>query len=129
MRSSSRRPCGSNKQSSTRSPCPENSAKLVPRPFQLAPSGCDAPGSPRISILRHEKQRAERRQSEAQFRASAPIDRPDRSGIAHVAAAIDRRIAVEDFMPSTGAWNPDAIAAAYFGGKIDHDDAKRLLIA
>src|SRR5436309_135217 len=43
MRSSSRRPCGSNRQSSTFRALAENSAKFVPRPSQVAPNGWGKP--------------------------------------------------------------------------------------
>src|SRR5205085_10817212 len=42
-RSISRRPRGSNKQSSTRSACLEKRAKLTPAPSHVAPSGCARP--------------------------------------------------------------------------------------
>src|SRR5260370_1323178 len=49
MRSTSRRPVASKRQSSTLVACAEKSAKLTPSPSQVAPSGCGRPS--RIRVL------------------------------------------------------------------------------
>src|SRR5437763_2864451 len=54
-RSISRRPRGSNRQSSTRSAFLEKSAKFTPAPSQVAPSGC---ARPRQTVLGATKYRA-----------------------------------------------------------------------
>src|SRR5258707_8581318 len=54
-RSISRRPRGSNRQSSTRSACLEKSAKLTPAPSQVAPSGY---ARPRQTVLGATRDRA-----------------------------------------------------------------------
>src|SRR3954470_21079000 len=54
-RSSSRRPRGSNRHSSTRSACLEKSAKLTPAPSHVAPSGY---ARPRHTVLGATRERA-----------------------------------------------------------------------
>src|SRR5438045_9045840 len=111
MRSISRRPRRSNRQSSTFSACAENSAKLVPRPSQVAPSGCGAPGESRTLALRDEKNCSKGRNNKADLGNRGFVQCVDGAGIAHVAAAIERGIAVQHLAPASGERDLDAIVS------------------
>src|SRR5262249_57508127 len=111
MRSISRRPWLSNKQSSTFSALAENSAKLVPRPSHLAPNGCGAPAEIRTLALRNEKNCRKGRNNKADLGDCARVQRPDRAPVPDIAAAVQRGIAVEDLAPRTRKWHFNAIIA------------------
>src|SRR5262245_43222963 len=115
MRSISRRPWLSNRQSSTFSAFAENSAKFVPRPSQVAPSGCGAPAEIRTLPLRNEKNCSKGRNNKADLGDCAFVQRPDRARVPHVAAAVQRGIGVEDFAPHARERNLDAIVAVNLG--------------
>src|ERR1700692_1826648 len=85
-RSSSRRPWLSNRQSSTFSAFAENSAKLVPRPSQLAPSGWEAPAESLVLAFRDEKNGGKRRNDKADLGNAAIVQRPYRSGVPDIFA-------------------------------------------
>src|SRR5215467_11299511 len=99
MRSISRRPWLSNRQSSTRSALAENSAKFVPRPSQVAPSGCGAPAESRMLALRDEEDRSKRWNYKAERGNFCPLQRRDGTAVPHIAAAVDVRTGVEDLAP------------------------------
>src|SRR5438874_12170250 len=99
MRSISRRPRRSNRQSSTFSACAENSAKLVPRPSQVAPSGCGDPGERRTLALPDEKNCSKGRNNKADLGNRALAQCVDDAGVPHVAAAIECGIGVEHLAP------------------------------
>src|SRR5580700_10927200 len=99
MRSSSRRPWLSNRQSSTFCALAENSAKLVPRPSQAAPSGWGAPAESRMLALRDEKDGGKRRNDKADLGNTAIVQRPYCAGVPDIAAAVDRGVGVEDLAP------------------------------
>src|SRR5215470_8066944 len=96
MRSISRRPWLSNRQSSTFSALAENSAKFVPRPSHVAPNGCGAPAEIRTLPLRDEKNCSERRNNKTDLGSCALVQRPDHSRVPDVGAAVERRIGIED---------------------------------
>src|SRR3984957_1109812 len=123
IRSSSRRPWLSNRQSSTFSALAENSAKLVPLPSQLAPSGCGAPADRRVSALRDEKKGGKRRNDKVDLGNAAFVQRPYCSGVPDIATAIAGRIGVEDLAPGAGKRHPDAVVPVDLGGEIDHHHA------
>src|ERR1700754_3460632 len=100
MRSSSRRPWASNRQSSTFSALAENSAKLVPRPSQFAPRRDGDPADRRIqSALGYEEDRSQRRKGEIKFVAMA-LQCLEPAGIADIAAAIMGGVRVERLAPT-----------------------------
>src|SRR5262252_8812317 len=123
MRSISRRPWLSNRQSSTFSAFAENSAKLVPRPSQVAPNGCGVPAEIRTLALRNEKNCRKWRNNKADLGNCAPVQRPDRAPVPDIAAAVERGIAVEDLAPRPREWNFDAIIAIHLGGEVHHHQA------
>src|ERR1700761_9024056 len=106
MRSISRRPWPSNRQSSTFCALAENNAKLVPRPSQLAPRRDGAPADNRISGFRYEKYRGQRRGREIKFR-DEPFPRVDFADIPDIAAAVMFRVRVEHLAPPAVVWNAD----------------------
>src|SRR5687767_9176825 len=99
MRSTSLRPVRSNRHSSTFSALEENSAKFVPRPSQLAPSGCGAPAEMRRSAFRNEIDGGERWEDKAQLRAFRCHNCGHKPCVPHVAAAIVAGVGVEHFTP------------------------------
>src|SRR5262245_53161676 len=101
MRSISRRPWLSNRQSSTFSAFAENRAKLVPRPSQVAPKGCGAPTESRTLSLRNEKNCSEGRNNKAHLGDCALVHRPDRARVTDISAAVQRGIGIEDLTPNT----------------------------
>src|SRR5437899_9790646 len=100
MRSISRRPWLSNKQSSTFSAFAENSAKLLPRPSHVAPNGCGAPAEIRTLPRGNEKNCSKGRNNKADLGNFALVQRPDRARVPDIAAAVVRGIGVEDLAPS-----------------------------
>src|SRR2546428_9625735 len=100
MRSISRRPWLSKRHSSTFSAFPENSAKFVPRPSQVAPNGCGAPAEIRTLPLRNEKNCSKGRNNKADLGNCALVQRPDRARVPDIAAAVERGIGVKDLAPS-----------------------------
>src|SRR5712691_3325949 len=100
MRSTSRRPRRSNRQSSTFSALAENSAKFVPRPPQVAPSGCGAPAASRTLALRDEKNCSQGRNNKADLGNRAFVQRVNGAAVPDIAAAIERGIGVENLAPA-----------------------------
>src|SRR5215471_1304953 len=123
MRSTSRRPCRSNRQSSTFSALAENSAKLVPRPSQVAPSGCGAPAASRTLALRDEKNCSQGRNNKADLGNIAFVQRVDGPPVPDIAAAIDGSVGVERLAPTPGERHLDAVVAVDLGCEIDHHQA------
>src|SRR5437762_10076367 len=109
MRSSSRRPWLSNMQSSTFSAFAENSAKLVPRPSQLAPRRDGVPAVRRIqSAFGYEEDRSQRRNGEIKF-VTIALQRFDGAGIADIGAAIVGRVGIERLAPFAAERHLDAV--------------------
>src|SRR5215469_1026314 len=129
MRSFSRRPWLSNKQSSTFSAFAENSAKLVPRPSHVAPSGCGAPAEIRTLSLRNEKNCRKWRNNKADLGNWALVQRRDRARVPDIAAAVQRGIAVEDLAPGPRKWNLDAVVAIDLRREVYHHEATVLRLA
>src|SRR4030095_6863584 len=95
IRSSSRRPWASNRQSSTFSALAENSAKLVPLPSQLAARGLRVSSDTRLqSAFGEEEDGSQRRKGEIKFMTVA-LHRLDAARVPYIAAAIMGRIGVE----------------------------------
>ena len=101
----------SNRQSSTFSACAENSAKLVPLPSKVAPSGCGVPAES-THAQRSGTRKIAASGGTTRRNSARPLP-PSRhaSRIAGIAAAIDGRIGVEDFAPGAGERHRDAIVA------------------
>src|SRR4026208_1036845 len=102
MRSTSFRPFLSNRQSSTFSAVLENSAKFVPRPSQVAPSGCGAPDEMRRSGLRNEIDGSKRWKGKVQLRAVGCHNGGYNACVAEVAASIVGGVGVEHLAPGAG---------------------------
>src|SRR5437868_5615910 len=121
MRSSSRRPWASNRQSSTFSALAENSAKLVPLPSQLAPRRAGVPADRRIrSAFGYEEDRSQRRNGEIKFIAIA-LQRLDAAGIADVGAAIMGGVGIERLAPFAAERHADAVVVVDVRREV-HDD-------
>src|SRR5499427_5367208 len=129
MRSISRRPWLSNRQSSTFSAFAENSAKLVPRPSQVAPNGCGAPAEIRTLALRNEKNCRKWRNNKADLGDCALVQRRHRALVPDVAAAVQRGITVEDLAPGPRKWHLDAIVAIDLRGEVHHHQAALVRLA
>src|ERR1700756_458883 len=129
MRSSSRRPWLSNRHSSTLSALAENSAKLVPRPSQLAPRREKVPAVRRIKLaFRGQEYRGQRRDGEIEL-ARWPIRRLNAADIADIGAAIMGGIGIEYFTPFAAKRHPDAVIVINIRREIDDDDAARAGVA
>src|ERR1700741_284079 len=102
MRSSSRRPWRSNRQSSTLLALAENSAKFVPRPSQVAPRGCGLPAETRTLPFRDQENCGKRRSNKRDLGDGAVLQRFHPSGVPNIATAIDGGISIEDLAPD--AW-------------------------
>src|SRR5262249_60238069 len=96
----------------------ENSAKLVPRPSQVAPNGCGVPAEIRTLALRDEKNCRKGRNNKADLGNCAPVQRPDRAPVPDIAPAVQRGSAVEALAPRPPKWNFDAIIAIYLGSEV-----------
>src|SRR5262249_15824191 len=109
MRSSSRRPWASNRQSSTFSALAEKSATWVPGRSQLAPGRVGGPADRGIqSAFGYEEDRSQRRNGEIKFIAIA-LQCPDAAGVADVTAAVMGRVRIEYFAPLAAERRADAI--------------------
>src|SRR5262249_46863733 len=94
MRSSSRRPWLSKRQSSTFWALAENSAKLVPRPSQVAPNGCGAPARIRELGLGAEKNCSKRWNDKANLGDGSFLQRMNADGVPDLGAAITGGIGI-----------------------------------
>src|SRR4051812_27089157 len=125
MRSSSRLPWLSNRQSSIFVALAENSAKLVPRPSHVAPRGCGAPAESRMLLLWDEKNCSKRRNGKTDLGDGTFVQRLYRSRVPHIAAAVNRSVGVEDFAPPAGERHAHAIVAMDLRREIHHNQAAR----
>src|SRR5947208_13458559 len=115
MRSSSRRPWPSNRQSSTFSAWAENNAKLVPRPSQHAPRRDGLPAVSRMgSAFWNEKYRCQGRDGEIEFGRDA-FERLDFAGIPHIGATVMRGVRIENLTPLAGKRHAHAIIIIHVG--------------
>src|SRR5687768_957567 len=133
MRSVSRLPFGSNRQSSTFSAWAEKRAKLTPPPSQVAPRGWGRPGSRRTKAMdvegllpgMLENCRGERWQGQRD-RCRTPLPRRgfrvDGAGIADIGAAVDAGVGIEPLFPPAGARQSDLVAVADHRREIRHDE-------
>src|SRR5437899_9506513 len=127
MRSSSRRPCASNRQSSTFSAFAENSAKLVPRPSQLAPRRDGVPAVRRIqSALGYEEDRSQRRNGEIKF-VTIALQCFETAGVADIGAAIVGGVRIEYLAPPAAERHADAVVVGDVRREIHDDHATRTL--
>src|SRR5215212_1141695 len=126
MRSVSLLPVGSNRQSSTFSAVLENSAKFVPRPSQVAPSGCGEPAAIRRSDFRNEIDGSKRWKDKMQLRAFGCHNSGHKPCVPCVAAAIMSSVGVEHFAPLACERHADAVVASDLGREVDDHDAARL---
>src|SRR5438105_3319036 len=99
MRSTSRRPWLSNRQSSTFCALAENSAKFVPRPSQLAPRGWGRPAESRTLRLGGEKNCSKGRNNKADLWDRTFVQRPHTTAVPYITAAVEFRIGVEHLAP------------------------------
>src|SRR5438874_5473378 len=129
MRSTSRRPCRSNRQSSTLSALAENSAKLVPRPSQVAPSGCGSPDESRNLPVRNEENCSQGRNNKIDLGNHPLVQRPNYTAVPDIAATVERRIGVEDLAPHAGKRHPHTVVAVDLRREIDHHQATILGMA
>src|SRR6187397_2502870 len=122
-RSTSRRPSRSNRHSSTLVALAENRAKFVPRPSQVAPSGCGEPDETCPLVLRNEKEGSKGWDNKAKLLGSARHNSRYRSRVPDIAAAINCGIGIERLAPGAGKRHPHAIVAQHLRREIDDDEA------
>src|ERR1700759_1624183 len=129
MRSISRRPWLSNKQSSTLWALAENNAKLVPRPSQLAPRRVKVPADTRIeSAFRDEKYRCQGREGEVEFVLT--FRGMDLADVADIAAAVMDGVRIECFPPLAAKRRADPIVIVHVRRKIhDHHTTGACILA
>src|SRR3954447_1158014 len=125
MRSTSRRPCRSNRQSSTLVALAENSAKFVPRPSHVAPRGCGAPPESRMLLLWDEKNCSQRWNCKTDLGNGAFVQCFHGPGVPDIAAAVNGGVGVEHFPPYPGERHADAIVAIDLRREIHHYQATR----
>src|SRR5262245_965469 len=123
IRSRSRRPWLSNRQSSTLLALAENIAKLVPRPSQVAPSGCGDPAESRVLAPGDEQNCSKRWNDKADLGDGSLLQRIHAPGVPHIRPAIDVRIGVEHLAPEPRKGNLDVIVAIDLRGEVHHHQA------
>src|SRR5215467_8950572 len=121
MRSSSRRPCRSNRQSSTLVALAENNAKFVPRPSQVAPRGCGLPAETRTLSFRDQENCCKRRSNKRDLGDGAVLQRLHPSGVPDIAAAIDGGIGVQDLAPGACKRHLNAVVSVDLRREIDNN--------
>src|SRR5262245_44581592 len=125
MRSVARRPSRSNRHNSTFVALAENSAKFVPRPSQVAPSGCENPAATwPLRVFGNEKDGSKGWDDNAKLRSVTRDNGRYRPGVPHVTSAIDRGIGIQHFSPAAGERHADAVVVQGLRGEIDDDHAK-----
>src|SRR5215510_1398373 len=129
MRSRSRRPWLSNRQSSTLVALAENSAKFVPRPSQVAPSGCGAPAESRALALGNEKNCSKRWNDKADLGDGSLLQRIHAPAVPHIVATINVRVGIEHLAPEACEGHPDAVVAVDFRREVHHDQAAVVHVA
>src|SRR5262245_48906235 len=102
MRSVSRLPSLSNKHNSTFVAFAEKSAKFVPRPSQVAPSGCGEPLDSARLDLRNEIDGGKRWEDKVELRSSWRHNGASLSLVPHVTAPIVGGVGIENLAPRTG---------------------------
>src|SRR5581483_9017251 len=106
----------------------ENSAKLVPRPSQVAPSGCGLPAVISPLDLRNEKDGSKGWKDKVQLRAVTRHNGRHRSRVPDIAAAVSGGICIQDLAPIAGEGHADAVVVARLRREIDGDEATRFRI-
>src|SRR5262245_45107248 len=124
MRSISRLPSRSNRHSSTLVALAEKSAKFVPRPSQVAPSGLGDPAETLpLFDLRNEKDGSKGWDSNAKLRRLTRHNGGYRPGVPDIAPAVDRGIGIEDLPPFARERHAHAVVAQHLRGEIHHHEA------
>src|SRR5512132_815491 len=124
MRSVSRLPSRSNRHSSTLVAFAEKSAKFVPRPSQVAPSGLGDPAETLpLFDLRNEKDGSKGWDNNAKLRRVTRHNGRYRAGVPDIAPAVDRGIGIEDLPPSARERHAHAVFALHLRGEIHHHEA------
>src|SRR4051794_894217 len=113
----------SNRQSSTLVALAENSAKFVPRPSQVAPSGCGDPADRRALAIGGEKNCSKRWNDKADLGDGSLRQRIHASAVPYPRSTIDFCISIEHLAPKSGEGNSDAIVAIDIRGEVHHDQA------
>src|SRR5262245_5681307 len=121
MRSVSRLPSRLNRHSSTFVALAENSAKFVPRPSQVAPSGCGEPAETWLLLdLRNEKDGSKGWDNNVKLRTVTRHNGGYRPGVPDIASAIRCGIGVEDFAPLAGERHAHAVVVQHLRREIHH---------
>src|SRR5438128_1295092 len=124
MRSVSRRPSRLNRHSSTFDALAENRAKFVPRPSQVAPSGCGEPTETwPLRDLRNEKYGSKGWDNNAKLRTVTRHNGGYRPGVSHIASAVGCGIGIEDFAPLAGERHAHTIVVQHLWREIHHHHA------
>src|SRR5581483_10146143 len=101
----------------------ENRAKFVPRPSQVAPSGCGAPDESRALPFWDEKNCSKRRNGKTNLGNKAIFQRAHSACIADIAAAVDRGIGVENFPPDTAKGHLNTIVVMDLRREVNDNEA------
>src|SRR5262245_12372762 len=124
MRSVSRLPSRSKRHSSTLVALAEKSAKFVPRPSQVAPSGLGEPAETLpLFDLRNEKDGSKGWDNNAKLRRVTRHNGGYRPGVPGIAPAVDRGIGIEDLPPFAREWHAHAVVAQHLRGEIHNHEA------
>src|SRR5262245_50775310 len=123
MRSRSRRPWLSNRQSSTLLALAENSAKFVPRPSQVAPRGCGAPAASRALALGNEKNCSKRWDDKADLGDGSLRQRIHAPAVPHIVDTVAVWIGIEHLGPEGCEGRPDAVVAVDLRRELHHHQA------
>src|SRR4029453_2915093 len=124
MRSVLRLPSRSNRHSSTLVALAEKSAKFVPRPSQVAPSGLGDPAEilP-LFDLRNEKDGSKGWDNNAKLRRLTRHNGGYRPGVPDIAPAVNRGIGIEALPPFAREGHAHAVVAQHLRGEIHHHEA------
>src|SRR5262245_46840840 len=124
MRSVSRLPSRLNRHNSTLVALAENRAKFVPRPSQLAPSGCGEPAE--TWPLRDPMNGTDGSKgwdNNAKLRAVTRHNGGYRPGVPDIASAVGPGIGIEDFAPLAGERHAYAVVVQHLRREVDHHHA------
>src|SRR5215469_9803453 len=124
-RSCSRRPCESNRHSSTFSALAENRAKFVPRPSQVAPSRWGVPAETPLLALWNQENCRERRDDKAHLWHCVVVQRVGSPLVPDPDSAVDRRIGVQRLAPAADERHLDPVVAQNLRREIYHHETAR----
>src|SRR5215470_16907691 len=124
MRSLSRLPSRLKRHSSTFVALAENKAKFVPRPSQVAPSGCGEPAETwPLRDLRNEKDGSKGWDNNAKLRTVTRHNGRYRSGVPDITSAVACGVGIEDFAPLARERYAHAIVVQHLRREIHHHHA------